>query len=269
MERKKRQYYFCYPEGKNKALTFSYDDGRTADRKLIELFNEYGVKGTFHLNGGLLDGEDKVTKKEIKQLYQGHEIAAHTYTHPTISRCPLDKVIEEVLEDRKVLESIVKYPVCGFSYPNGAVTPEIQQVLPALGIDYARVVGQTNQFSLPDNWYEWKSTCHHNRDLMELGETFQKLNKTQYLFLMYVWGHSYEFDQDKNWKMIENFLKKITISSNIWYTTNRDFCHYMKAVRKMKFAASGEFVYNPTALDLWIRVDQKIVRVKSGQQVEV
>ena len=31
--------------GKMKALTFSYDDGVTQDRRLVELFDRYGVKG--------------------------------------------------------------------------------------------------------------------------------------------------------------------------------------------------------------------------------
>ena len=40
--------------GKNKALTFSYDDGVTQDVRLIEIFNKYGLRATFNLNSGLL-----------------------------------------------------------------------------------------------------------------------------------------------------------------------------------------------------------------------
>ena len=42
----------CYPQGKIKAFTLSYDDGNVADRKLVGMFNKYGLKGTFHLNSG-------------------------------------------------------------------------------------------------------------------------------------------------------------------------------------------------------------------------
>ena len=41
--------YTCYPGGKHKALTMSYDDGKVFDRRLVEIFNKYGIKGTFHL----------------------------------------------------------------------------------------------------------------------------------------------------------------------------------------------------------------------------
>ena len=45
--------YTCFPGGKHKVLTMSYDDGRLEDRRLVELFNRYGIRGTFNLNGRL------------------------------------------------------------------------------------------------------------------------------------------------------------------------------------------------------------------------
>ena len=52
--------YICFPGGKFKALTMSYDDGREADKRLIKLFNKHGIKGTFHLNAGLIDIDNQV-----------------------------------------------------------------------------------------------------------------------------------------------------------------------------------------------------------------
>ena len=43
---------YLYPGGLAKAITFSYDDGQVYDRRLIEIFNQAGFKGTFHLNSG-------------------------------------------------------------------------------------------------------------------------------------------------------------------------------------------------------------------------
>lgn len=36
--------YFCFPQGKTKALTMSYDDANYQDRQLVSLFNKYGIK---------------------------------------------------------------------------------------------------------------------------------------------------------------------------------------------------------------------------------
>ena len=47
-ERKLPTIYTCFPGGKHKVLTMSYDDGKLEDRRLISIFNKYGIKGTFH-----------------------------------------------------------------------------------------------------------------------------------------------------------------------------------------------------------------------------
>ena len=51
---------YLYPGGLAKAITFSYDDGQVYDRRLIEIFNQAGFKGTFHLNSGNLDKDGYV-----------------------------------------------------------------------------------------------------------------------------------------------------------------------------------------------------------------
>ena len=89
---KKMKVYTCFPGGKAKALTMSYDDGKVQDRRLIDIFNKYGIKGTFNLNYGLVGEPPRMTFEEMKGLYAGHEIATHTMTHPTIERCPLVEV---------------------------------------------------------------------------------------------------------------------------------------------------------------------------------
>ena len=72
---------YLYPGGLAKAITFSYDDGQVYDRCLIEIFNQAGFKGTFHLNSGNLDKDGYVQKAELPTLYAEHEIACHGVTH--------------------------------------------------------------------------------------------------------------------------------------------------------------------------------------------
>ena len=43
-----------FPGGKTKAVTFSYDDGIVSDKKLVKILNEYGMKGTFNVNSGIM-----------------------------------------------------------------------------------------------------------------------------------------------------------------------------------------------------------------------
>ena len=92
---------------KKKAITFSYDDGVTQDVRLIGLLNKYDLKCTFNLNSerlaqrGLLTRKGhriahyKVYPEDVKGLYEGHEVAVHTLTHPFLPRC------EDAEVDRK------------------------------------------------------------------------------------------------------------------------------------------------------------------------
>lgn len=251
-------------------LTMSYDDGKQEDRRLLEIFNRYGIKGTFNVNSGLEGDPVRIPQEEYKELYKGHEIACHTVSHPTIGRCPLELVAQEVLEDRKKLEAIMGYPVRGLAYPNGSESPEIRAMLPALGIRYGRVVGNTDGFAMPDDFLQWKATCHHNHNLLELGQKFVDLHKKQYLYMMYVWGHSYEFTNNNNWELMEEFCKMAGGREDIWYATNIQIVDYMDVVQAARYAADGSFVYNPCVQSLWLCVDdEKYVEVKGGELVKL
>lgn len=261
--------YCCYPDGKHKALTMSYDDGRIQDRRLVRIFNENGIRGTFHLNSGKLAEENRVHPEEIPKLYSGHEIACHTVTHPTIARCPLPEVAAEVLEDRKILEQITGSPVRGMSYPNGSFSEGIEKLLPGCGIRYSRITGNSDSFILPENPYRWKATCHHNHNLLELGDQFLALFKKQYLYLMYVWGHSYEFDDRENWSLMETFCRKMGGKEDIWYCTNIELMDCLDNFSRLQFAADNSLVFNPNAADCWISVNDEPVRIPGGKTVRL
>ena len=177
--------YTCFPGGKAKALTMSYDDGKLQDKRLIGIFNKYGIKATFNLNYGQVGERPRMTFEEMEGLYDGHEIATHTMTHPTIERCPLVEVAEELLEDRKGLEKWTGRIIRGHAYPNGSYSEEIKQLYRQLGVAYARVVETVPDFALPKDPLEWHATCHHNDPkLMEYAEFFADFKKSQYLKLM-------------------------------------------------------------------------------------
>lgn len=262
--------YKCFPGGKFKALTLSYDDGKLTDRRLVALFNRYGLKATFHLNSGLMDQPERIPASEIRELYQGHEVAAHTLNHPTISRCPLTQVIREILTDRENLESLVGYPVRGLSYPNGSYSQAIKDILPSLGIAYSRVVGSSKGFNPPEDLMAWQATCHHRDGLLELTSAFNALFKRQYLYLMYVWGHSIDFDKENNWDVIEAFCELVGKRDDIWFATNIAIVDCLKAFDNLQFSASGRFVHNPSACSVWLCIDDdRLVEVKGGTQLDL
>ena len=96
---------FVYPYGKRKALTFSYDDGQVFDKQLVEILNEHGMKGTFHLNSGRLGirrGRDHyVPAGELKSIYAGHEVACHGVEHRNLPTITAQQIVQELEQDRE------------------------------------------------------------------------------------------------------------------------------------------------------------------------
>lgn len=272
-----RTIYRCFPGGKFKVLTMSYDDGREPDKRLISLFNKYKIKGSFHLNSGLLKDAPptpndvyglRITTEEIPEVFKGHEVSCHTSTHPTIARSPIGHVAKEIIEDREKLEEIVGYTVRGLSYPNGSFSDEIKALLPGIGIEYARVVDTTGTFEMPRDFLEWKGTCRHaDPNLLTYADDFLALKKKQYLYMFYVWGHSYEFPRDNNWELIEKFCEKVGNRDDIWYATNIEIVDYLKACHNLQFSMNGNFVYNPSFQSVWLSVDEIIYEIPGGKQV--
>lgn len=258
-----------YPNGKQFALTMSYDDGVVQDRRLVALFNKYNIKGTFHLNGNLFDTARCISAAEVNKLYDGHEVSCHTLTHPRLDRMSSEGVINQILGDRLCLEELSGNIVNGLSYPFGIYDKKTKDALAACGIVYARTVEPTHNFFLPKDFLEWHPTCHH-KEALKYGEkfidSFPFPNRTDNIF--YCWGHSYEFDNDNNWNLIEEFCEMMGNRKEIWYATNIEIYNYVKARENLVFSASGNIVYNPSATDIWFSDEKEAPHcVKAGQML--
>ena len=177
--------YPILPEGRFKALTLSFDDGHIEDRRLTELFNQYGLHATFNLNSGT-SGADRIPQSDYAALYAGHEIASHGVLHPGMTMTPLPLAAQQALEDRRMLEHLTQYPVRGFAYPFGENNDAVAAMLPAVGIRYARTVADTGKYNFPQDWLRWDPTCHIFNHLLEYGQRFVERTSLRKPLLFYV-----------------------------------------------------------------------------------
>jgi len=222
--------------GKLKAVTFSFDDGVSQDIRLIELFNRYGLKCTFNLNSELLGQNGilirqnqriahyKIKPENVKEIYEGHEVAVHTLTHPTLTELSEDEIIRQVEQDRINLEKLVGYDVVGMAYPNGPNDDRVADIIRnRTGVLYSRTTKSTYNFDLQDNLLRFNPTIHHNEmdKMFELGREFIDL-KPDSPKIFYIWGHAYEFDAQRNWAKFEEFCKLISGREDIFYGTNTE-----------------------------------------------
>lgn len=231
--------------GKMKALTFSYDDAVTQDRRLVALFNKYGLKATFNLNSELLGkpgslnicgkviDHNKIEPEEVGTLYVGHEVAVHTLTHPNLTKIEDDaEVIRQVEEDRKNLSRLAGYEVVGMAYPCGGVNSDervAKLIRENTGVKYSRNITERLDIEpYPDlylykpayyhapineeNWQRFVKACH---DFVEMTPDSPKV--------LYIWGHAYELDVvPGRWEQFEELLAYLSGRDDIFYGTNKE-----------------------------------------------
>ena len=229
---------FCEQE-KRKAVTFSYDDGMTQDVRLIELLNKYDLKSTFNINSQLLGTGNVAMRRgkrvsryrlqamDVKNVYEGHEVAVHTLSHPNLVNCYEEEIIRQVEKDRLALSELAGYEVVGMAYPCGLINCDdrvADVIRKHTGVQYARNISDSYNFEPQQDLLQFRPTVYHLNfeKMMELGREFieRKPEKPQ---IFYIWGHSYEMDYGADyWVRLEAFFKLISGKPDIRYGTNTE-----------------------------------------------
>lgn len=280
-----RYRFLRFPGGLYKAVTLSYDDGCKDDIRFSETICAHGLKCTFNINSGFIsekEGDWHLTREQIKKylIDTGNEIAVHGKYHLAPGKQPPICGIRDVLECRTELENDFGMIIRGMAYPdsgitrfeNGADYADIKHYLKDLGIVYSRTLGGDNDsFALPTDWYAWMPTAHHtNPELFGyidkfLNEPMSSYDASQTPGLFYLWGHSFEFENNKNWDLLDKICSALSNKPDVWYATNIEIYDYVSAYDSLIFSADGSTVYNPTLLTVWFTEDGKLFSVKSGE----
>ncbi len=275
--------YMRFPEGKAKVLTLSYDDAVEQDRKLIEILDRYGIKASFHINSGCYAPKNNVypagqihrrmTREQAIALYQNspHEVAAHTCSHEFLDGLPTIGILNEILSDRLALEADFQRIVRGMSLPYGAYNDSVIQIMKECGVAYSRTTASTEHFEMPEDWLRLEPTCRHaHPKLMELAERFIEIPNNAKPKMFYLWGHSYEFEQQNNWSVIEDFCRYMGGREDIWYATSIEIYEYVQAYDRLVWSADMSTVTNPSAIPLWMRyarngAHSRVIKISAGE----
>ena len=273
-------YFMRYPNGLAKALTISYDDGVQQDIKLLELMEKYGIKGTFNLNSGCFAEEGTVfpkgrvhrrlTESQVKEVYKSEmcEVAGHGFTHPFLEKMSVDTALWEVANDRYTLEQLFGKRIQGFAYPFGTYNDDVVNALKTSGYKYARTTIASHRFDVPTDWLRLEATCHHSDEMLpELTEKFLNTTPDTAPYFFYVWGHSYEFESNDNWDLIENFFKQVGGKDDVWYATNVELYDYINAFNRLEYTCDCKRIYNPNAVDVYLGQGKKVICVPAGKEI--
>ena len=186
----------------------------------------------------------------------------------SFNKLPTIQIIEEVLKDKQTLETLVGYPVRGISVPFGKYNQEVLNTLETCGIEYNRTVIRTYNFMAPESFLEWHPT-HHLREFdQKLFDDFFS-NPFDEMKILYLWGHSYEFEDLNLWDDLEKSCSYLGNRNDVWYATNIQIKDYLTALKQLVVSTDGTMFYNPSAIDVWISVNNNKVCVPAGQMKKI
>lgn len=266
--------FMRFPEGKKKVFTLSYDDNVEEDERLILAMEKHGVKGTFNLIPGWFSPEGRefpegesyrlVSESQAKKIYSRScvEIANHGDCHKFMTTLSTAEMAEDILLCRRKLETMFGRIVRGMAYPYGWTCDKLRQVLAMCGIVYCRTVDSTLGFDFPSDWLYWHPSCHHDDPkLMELAEEFIHMDPDGESKMFYVWGHTFEFENNNNWDVIERLLSAVGGRDDIWYATNMEIYEYVQAFQSLDISVDGRRIVNPTKIPLWVEIDGGVYKI--------
>ena len=114
------------------ALTF--DDGPSAHTdRLLDIFKEYGGKGTFFLVGGHVDYRPDTVKRIAAE---GHEIGGHSVDHPQLTKLSSEDVAYQLSWTRDKICEVTGVDSYLVRPPYGAYDDEVQRIAAGLGIAF-------------------------------------------------------------------------------------------------------------------------------------
>ena len=203
-----------------KFFIFSIDDGTIYDKKVIDIFNKYHIKATFNLNSGLgnfvwyLDGKpiERFDLSKNPHLYDGHEVASHSLTHPHMTMCPNEEIVRQVGEDIVNLEKIFKRDVHTFAFPFHDADDRCINIIKHLhNIKIIRISDLDQSFKMPDR-YHVRITSLNVDEAVNLVDDFIK-DETAELFVFV--SHAYDFEVNHTYDKLEELCQKVISQNDI------------------------------------------------------
>jgi hypothetical protein len=242
----------------------------------VALLNKYGIKGTFNLNSQLMEQEfewvhpngmtvKRLSKSAVCHLYDGHEIAAHTLTHPFLNDKTEVELLWEIGEDKRRLEELFGREVAGFGVPFHFYDEKIARCVQKCGFEYGRNSELTHNYSPWQDPYYWSCGVFHLEPVLDdYVDGF--FHTEEELALCQIVGHAYDLDAENMWEKMENILARMAADESVCSMTHLELVRYMRGMKQA--VVEKNVIVNSSELTLWFLVDGQALELAPGQRWE-
>lgn len=194
-------------------LTLTLDDAsKTEFVNGWPLMKKYGIRGTFYIVTGSLDGNWFMTPEQVKTLKNaGNHIGAHTVNHLDLTTLSPDQVDFELSQSQVYLQNLLGVSIRDFATPYGAYNPE--------------VVAQISKYFRSHRTSEYGFNTKSNFNSMNLLVQYVKSNTTANQIVKWI----NQAKRDKSWLIL--VYHEIKSRPDEWGTTPTRFENQLKAIK--------------------------------------
>ena len=279
------------------------------DQKFLEIVKPAGLKGTSNLTTPLkrLSPEEyrefykgfeisnhcryhaypftEHTKREIKDELFDRETADRAYGYKTEEEglyriftynwtyLATDEKYMACVDDcqRELEEVFGKGKIRGYIWPCGLQQNDrVIQAVRNHGFQSVRRTGceqDRSGFALPEDRMNWSYNANY-KDMTEMGEKYESFPDDGELKFFCFGVHSHDFENAGRWDVLIDFCSRYgNRPSDFWYASVGEIFDYEDAVRSVEI--SGTQIRNPSAIDLYIKVNGERMILPAGSSLRV
>jgi peptidoglycan/xylan/chitin deacetylase (PgdA/CDA1 family) len=146
----------------------TFDDGYLNNfSKAAPVMEGLGIKGTFFITTGRMGRQFQTYRGEVPMMgagevrelaRRGHEIGAHTVSHPKLTRIGLAEAQSEIVDSKLALEDELGESLHSFAYPKGDWSPQVRSLVEGAGFEAAVTIEERPVGGNPD-WLALPRLC--------------------------------------------------------------------------------------------------------------
>ncbi len=214
-------------------ISFNFDDGfESSYLHALPIMDAAGFKTTQYIVTGSIGYKNYISLAQLQKIYSaGHEIGAHTRTHPRLDTLPLEQAQSEIVGSKEDLLKLGITPVT-FAYPHGSHSPAIVDMVRKAGFMGARITRPGFNDTSTDPYLLWYYGINASTTLPVLQEVIDQavINKKWLIFVLHrVDGQSSDYENVSP-KLIQQLVDYVK-QQNIRVVTNAEGLQMLEQVR--------------------------------------